>query len=107
MATQEGDEITMHGDYAEDVGHDGMKWEIVTASAKNQGSGHWWEWREDGNFGNTIGFGNASLQRVGSCRVPYAEARYLKLPLDVYGREMATPMGNLPQQEVQPQPDLK
>lgn len=66
-ATQEGDQIFMHGDYAADVGHDGMEWELVTMSYKDEGAGHWKEWREDGSFGNTIGWGNAKLTRVGSC----------------------------------------
>jgi hypothetical protein len=65
-ATQEGDQVFMHGDYAKDVGHDGMEWSI--ASAKT-GAGHWFEWREDGGFGITIGFANAEWQRVGSCPV--------------------------------------
>ena len=106
MATQEGDEITMHGDYAKDVGHDGMKWDVVTSSPKNLGAGHWWEWREDGGFGNTIGFGNARLERVGSCRVRFEETPYLKLPLDETGKEMETPMGNF-KEVVLPQPDIK
>ena len=69
IATQEGDEIRMHGDYAQDVGHDGMDWDIVTARA---GSGHWKEWRENGGFGITIGFGNAQFRRVGRCVSPTA-----------------------------------
>ena len=101
MATQEGDEIAMHGDYAQDVGHDGMKWDIVTASRANQGAGHWWEWRENGGFGNTIGFGNARLERVGSCRVRFEDSHLIKLPLDADGREMETPMGNF--KEIQPE----
>ena len=63
-ATQEGDQVFMHGDYANDVGHDGMAWSIDTSKS---GSGHWFEWREDGGFGNTIAFANAVLQRIGSC----------------------------------------
>ncbi|HLP41641.1 MAG TPA: hypothetical protein VK465_09055 [Fibrobacteria bacterium] len=105
MATQEGDEVTMHGDYAEDVGHDGMKWEIVTSSPKQQGAGHWWEWRENGSYGNTIGWGNARLERVGSCRIAFENARYLKVPLDEKGWEMRSPMGNLPELTIQP--DIK
>lgn len=97
MATQEGDEVTMHGDYAKDVGHDGMKWDVVTSLPKAEGAGHWWEWREDGSFGNTIGWGNAKLARVGACQIPHLEAQYLRLPLDQFGKEMQTPMGNLPE----------
>lgn len=67
-ATQEGDQIFMHGDYAKDVGHDGMQWEVTTVSPKNEGYGHWKEWREDGKLGLTIGFANAKLTRVGKCQ---------------------------------------
>ena len=67
-ATQEGDQIFMHGDYAKDVGHDGFEWQITTASPKNEGYGHWKEWREDGRLGLTIGFANTKLTRVGKCK---------------------------------------
>lgn len=65
-ATQEGDQIFMHGDYARNEGHDGMEWSIVSSRT---GAGHWFEWREDGGFGVTIGFANAEWQRTGSCPV--------------------------------------
>src|SRR3954454_6640587 len=65
-ATQEGDQIFMHGDYAKDVGHDGMEWQIAS---NRSGAGHWFEWREDGGYGITIGFANAEWQRVGACPV--------------------------------------
>ncbi|MDZ4261801.1 MAG: hypothetical protein U1B30_05655, partial [Pseudomonadota bacterium] len=63
--SQEGDQLFMHGDYAKDVGHDGMNINIDTARTAG---GHWHEWRENGAFGNTIGFVNATMQRVGSCK---------------------------------------
>ncbi len=66
IADQEGDEVFMHGDYARDVGHDGMKWSI---SSVKSGGGHWFEWREDGGFGLTIGFANSEWRRIGSCPV--------------------------------------
>ncbi len=71
--TQEGDQVTMHGDYDHDKGHDGMSWEIVSDSRDNHGAGHWFEWREDGGFGTTIGFGNAHLVRVGKCEPNHIE----------------------------------
>lgn len=72
-ATQEGDQIFMHGDFqypfgVRDGGHDGMQWEITTVGSKNQGFGHWQEWIENGRLGFTIGFGNTKLERVGKCR---------------------------------------
>lgn len=66
---QEGDKLFMHGDYAKDVGHDGMEFEIVTQSRENLAAGHWKEWREDGAYGNIIGFANATLTRAGKCEI--------------------------------------
>lgn len=65
--SQEGDQVFMHGDYAADVGHDGIMFEIDTNSYTEQGGGHWTEWRENGAFGRTIVFANAKLTRVGKC----------------------------------------
>lgn len=93
-ATQEGDEIVMHGDYARNNGHDAMHWDIVTVSKKNEGYGIWAEWREDNSFGRTIGFGNAKLVRVGSCLMTEDEARDSNmLPLDEKGNLIEDPMG--------------
>lgn len=77
--SQEGDQVFMHGDYASDVGHDGIKFEIETNSPRNQGGGHWTEWRENGAFGNTIVFANAKLERVGRCTSVPGAADALKL----------------------------
>ncbi len=110
-ATQEGDQIFMHGDYAANVGHDGMEWEIVTSSYKNEGAGHWKEWREDPGYGRTIGFGNAKFTRVGYCRhvgtagldevsaTQEAEAfsqEYVQVPypMSIQGEEIVLPSGD-------------
>ncbi len=74
-ATQEGDQIFMHGDFqwpfgTRNGGHDGMEWEITTVGSRNEGFGHWKEWVETSRFGTTIGFGNAKFRRVGKCRRP-------------------------------------
>ena len=80
-ATQEGDQIFMHGDFQwpfgnKDGGHDGMEWQLVTMSPFGQigviprgevGTGHWKEWIEDGRLGITVGWGNTLLRRVGNC----------------------------------------
>ena len=94
VATQEGDQIDMHGDFQwpylqqKDGGHDGMSWDIVTNDRANQGSGHWHEWVENGSFGNTIGFGNAQLQRVGSCRFATAREAFSAYSSDAAEKEM-------------------
>ncbi|MBI3776342.1 MAG: hypothetical protein HY273_12475 [Gammaproteobacteria bacterium] len=67
--SQEGDQVFMHGDYAKDVGHDGIDFEVITNSPRNLAGGHWFEWRENGGFGNTIGFANTKLERIGYCKV--------------------------------------
>jgi hypothetical protein len=95
MATQEGDEVTMHGDYAENEGHDAMKWDVVTSIQRTQGAGHWWEWRENRDYGDTIGWANATLVRVGSCRINENETQRLRLPRDQAGKEMENPIGNI------------
>ena len=59
IAPQEGNEVVMHGDYAGDVGHDLVMFNVVTSTPKNIDAGHWVEWREDGKSGRTIGFANA------------------------------------------------
>jgi len=67
--SQEGDRLLMHGDYAKDVGHDGMVIELFTGTqTPDTGAGQWTEWREDGAFGRTIGFCNCRLVRVGFCK---------------------------------------
>ena len=69
---QEGDHIAMHGDYAQNVGHDGMIIDLFAGtSPKDEGAGHWTEWREaPGFYGLTIGFGNTRIRRVGKCELP-------------------------------------
>lgn len=99
LATQEGDQIFMYGDYAEDVGHDGMQWEIMTNSKTNEGAGHWHEWRENGKFGNTIGWANARLERVGKCDIDTPEEalevyRNIDFSIDDKGNLITLPMGH-------------
>lgn len=63
----EGDQVKMHGDFGTNVGHDGMTWEITTART---GAGEWKEWIETPGVGITIGWGNATWNRVGVCPSP-------------------------------------
>lgn len=70
---QEGDEVKMTGDYAKDVGHDHMTLQHTTYDVEGQVRGmafkDWTEWREDGAYGNIIGWGNAKLERAGRCKL--------------------------------------
>lgn len=106
-ATQEGDQVFMHGDFQwpygqqRNGGHDGMEWDIVTVSKKNQGAGHWKEWVEDAAYGITIGFGNARFERVGQCQIITADEAIkiyaeIERPRDEQGRTLENPMGVFP-----------
>src|SRR4051794_28185946 len=77
IASQEGDQVFMHGDYAQNVGHDGIMWAIDT---NKSGSGHWTEWRETPAFGNTIVFANAPFQRTGTCGSTTAPLPFIAPP---------------------------
>lgn len=97
-AVQEGDQVFMYGDYANETGHDGMEWQLTTTSKKDEGFGHWHEWRENKKYGRTVMFANAKLQRVGSCaRISYLQAQeeYSKLELktDELGDYVTSPSG--------------
>jgi hypothetical protein len=102
-ASQEGDQIFMHGDFQwpygqnKDGGHDGMEWEITTVSPVSGGTGHWKEWVEDGRAGLTIGFTNAKLRRVGKCKhetleEAFSAGQQLELPKDQQGEYLYHPM---------------
>lgn len=108
VATQEGDQIFMHGDFQwpygqqKDGGHDGMEWEIATVSKRNEGFGHWKEWVEDGRYGANIGFGNTKLVRVGQCQFQTSDEALevnagIERPKDAQGRYLENPTGVFPE----------
>lgn len=77
LASQEGDQVTMHGDFpfplnTANAGHDTMKFEITSL---NLAAGHWTEWVENAAFGVNIGFANAVVERVVDKSCPYANAQ--------------------------------
>ena len=96
IASQEGNEVVLHGDYAGDVGHDSVMFNVVTSTPKNVGAGHWVEWREDGKSGRTIGFANALLTRVGRCAITLTQGTLLPFPVDLTGKQVDSPSGMLP-----------
>lgn len=72
---QEGDELKMTGDYAQDVGHDHMTLYHTTYDVPGKINAmafkDWTEWREDRRYGRIIGWGNSKLERLGKCRYPF------------------------------------
>ncbi|MFQ3247419.1 MAG: hypothetical protein ACI9SP_004075 [Arenicella sp.] len=88
---QEGDEVKMTGDYANDVGHDHMTLFHTTFDGQGRGMAFkdWTEWREDGAFGRIIGWGNTRMTRTGDCRFPqYATVADLEQKVQSLSREV-------------------
>lgn len=63
---QEGDQVTMTGDFWNGPGNDVISWEITVGD--KEGYGHWEEWVEDGAYGNWVVKANAKLVKLGACR---------------------------------------
>lgn len=74
-ASQEGDQIFLHGMYANGKGHDAVQLRIIIDAPRSGTVGHWQEWREDGEYGRTIGFANARMIRSGDCTLTANEAQ--------------------------------
>ena len=83
---QEGDELKMTGDYAADIGHDHMTLTHTTYDVPGQviamAFKDWTEWREDRRYGRIIGWGNATLERLGRCRYPFTFDSFTKMATD-------------------------
>jgi len=83
---QEGDELKMTGDYAQDVGHDHMTLYHTTYDVPGKSNAlafkDWTEWREDRRYGRIIGWGNAKLERLGKCRYPFVISDTAQITLD-------------------------
>ena len=63
---QEGNQIRMYGDYRRNRGHDGIVWSFTSEGV---GTGEWMEWRENSRLGESIGFAQVSMERVGECQL--------------------------------------
>ena len=62
-ASQEGDQIFMYGVYANGDGRDAMQLKIIIDTPRSGSVGHWQEWRDNGDYGTTVGFANARMIR--------------------------------------------
>ena len=62
-ATQEGDQIFIHGRYADGKGRDAVQLRIIIDTPRSGSVGHWQEWRDDNSYGEVIGFANARMIR--------------------------------------------
>jgi len=62
-ASQEGDQIFIYGVYADGKGQDAIQLRIIIDTPRSGSVGHWQEWRDNGSYGETIGFANARMIR--------------------------------------------
>lgn len=85
---QEGDQILMHGNWANFMGSDGMFIELFAGtSPRDMGGGQWTEWWNFGANGTTVGFANARLTRVGKCPLPTNVDTMTKAELETLSAE--------------------
>ena len=69
--SQEGDNLLMHGNWANFRGSDAMVIDLFAGtSTKDVGGGQWTEWWNFGANGTTVVFANTRLSRVGKCPLP-------------------------------------
>lgn len=73
-ASQEADQVFMHGVYANGEGHDAIQVRIIIDAPRHGSVGHWQEWRDNGAYGKTVGFANARMIRNGNCTMTASQA---------------------------------
>ena len=81
IASQEGDQVFMHGVYANGEGQDAIQVRIIIDAPRHGSVGHWQESRYSnsffggtGTYGKTIGYANARMIRNGNCTMTASQA---------------------------------
>ena len=88
---QEGDNLLMHGNWANFGGSDGMVIDLFAGtSPKDEGGGQWTEWWNFGTYGTTVGFANARLSRVSKCPLPANVATATQAELEKFGEDSSS-----------------
>lgn len=86
--SQEGDNLLMHGNWANFGGSDGMVIDLFAGtSAKDVGGGQWTEWWNFGTYGTTVVFANTRLSRVGKCPLPVNVGTATQAELEKFGAD--------------------
>lgn len=86
--SQEGDNLLMHGNWANFGGSDGMVIDLFAGtSPKDEGGGQWTEWWNFGTYGTTVVFANTRLSRVGKCPLPTNVATATQAELEKFGAD--------------------
>lgn len=73
-AVQEGDQIFIHGDFADGQGHSSIQLDTLVAPTINGSAGTWQEWKHGGDYGSTVSFAKTRALREGSCTLSAREA---------------------------------
>ena len=76
-AVQEGDQIFIHGDFANGAGHSAIQLETLVAPTIYGSAGTWQEWRHDSKNGTTVSFAKTRALRQGNCTLTAREAAKL------------------------------
>ena len=79
-AVQDGDQIFLHGDYANGAGHTSIQIETLVAPTPpqvNGSAGYWQEWRHNTANGVNIGFATTRSLREGNCLITAKQAAAL------------------------------
>lgn len=77
-AVQEGDQIFIHGDFANGSGHSAIQLDTLVAPTIYGSAGTWQEWRHDGKNGVTVSFAKTRALREGNCTLSASQAAKLK-----------------------------
>jgi hypothetical protein len=89
--SQEGDNLLMHGNWANFGGSDGMVIDLFAGtSPKDEGGGQWTEWWNFGTYGTTVVFANTRLSRVGKCPLPTNVATATQAELEKFGADSSS-----------------
>lgn len=81
-AVQEGDQLFIHGDFAEGAGHSSIQIDTLVAPTIYGSAGTWQEWRHDGGNGVTVNFAKTRALREGDCTLTARQAAKLTPLLD-------------------------
>ena len=76
-AVQEGDQIFIHGDFANGAGHSSIQLETLVAPTIYGSAGTWQEWRHEGSNGTTVSFAKTRALREGNCSLTARQAAKL------------------------------
>ena len=87
-AVQEGDQIFIHGDFANGAGHSAIQLDTLVAPTIHGSAGTWQEWRHDDQNGMTVNFAKTRALREGDCILSARQAA--KLPPLLEGNPVIT-----------------